>query len=464
MRAKLQLKVVRSIAKQLNEELRKIQYETIEMLGIKLKVAIDIIEATIKSDGAAGQKVIVNRWKYALTQQKIDRTIEDLKEWQQLFDPSWYLIMKGVDVQVDLELKMRRESVVGLQDPISSARSLRHALNPPSSANVPSLSLKEAVLESLNLRDIPFCSAQLGSRPDTKESLIVERINPLPGVNINDLHRDARDLARRLSHADALEFRLLSCKGYVHHHRMNPSRVQPDTFTMIFRAPAGYSQPRTLRRYLLEMRYTDSLSERFKLANDLARAVSYVHTFGFVHKNVRPETILLLKNDESSIRSAFLIGFDSFRMASGKTLRKGEAAWERCLYQHPQRIGSSPSEDYVMHHDIYSLGVCLLEIGLWESFVSYENNDIPLASDGNAPKQVRGSILEPDIAPILFQEQLLLLARGELRRRMGTKYSEIVVTCLTCLDPGNIDFGDESEFKDQDGIVVGVRYIEKVCF
>jgi len=38
-----------------------------------------------------------------------------------------------------------------------------------------------------------------------------------------------------------------------------------------------------------------------------------------------------------------------------------------------------------------------------------------------------------------------------------------VVTCLTCLDEGNDDFGGEEEYKeDKDGIQVGVRFIETV--
>jgi hypothetical protein len=45
---------------------------------------------------------------------------------------------------------------------------------------------------------------------------------------------------------------------------------------------------------------------------------------------------------------------------------------------------------------------------------------------------------------------------------MVTKYAEIAETCLTCLDPENADFGDATEFEDEDGICVGVRYIEKV--
>jgi hypothetical protein len=45
---------------------------------------------------------------------------------------------------------------------------------------------------------------------------------------------------------------------------------------------------------------------------------------------------------------------------------------------------------------------------------------------------------------------------------MGDKYTDIVVTCLTCLDESNTDFGDDSEFEDADGVLIGVRYIEKV--
>jgi hypothetical protein len=55
-----------------------------------------------------------------------------------------------------------------------------------------------------------------------------------------------------------------------------------------------------------------------------------------------------------------------------------------------------------------------------------------------------------------------MLARTKLPRRTGTNYAEIVETCLTCLDDDNIDFGDESEFVDEDGILVGVRYFGKV--
>jgi hypothetical protein len=45
---------------------------------------------------------------------------------------------------------------------------------------------------------------------------------------------------------------------------------------------------------------------------------------------------------------------------------------------------------------------------------------------------------------------------------MGDRYADIVETCLTCLDPDNADFGNDEAFEDEDGIIVGARYIEKV--
>jgi hypothetical protein len=42
---------------------------------------------------------------------------------------------------------------------------------------------------------------------------------------------------------------------------------------------------------------------------------------------------------------------------------------------------------------------------------------------------------------------------------VGSKYSNVVVSCLSCLDGENQGFGDES---DSDGMVIGVKYIKRV--
>lgn len=56
------------------------------------------------------------------------------------------------------------------------------------------------------------------------------------------------------------------------------------------------------------------------------------------------------------------------------------------------------------------------------------------------------------------------LAKDRLSIMMGEIYADIVTSCLTCLDKDNTGFGDESQFEDEDGILVGVRYIEKASF
>lgn len=116
-----------------------------------------------------------------------------------------------------------------------------------------------------------------------------------------------------------------------------------------------------------------------------------------------------------------------------------------------------------MQHDIYSLGVCLLEIVLWGSFLSYD----PTGSYRtlSALLEVPSTVSPPQISKWLLdggKVHLLSLAQTKVPLTMGDQYAEIVQTCLTCLDPDNADFGDETEFQDGDGIRVGARYIEKV--
>lgn len=54
------------------------------------------------------------------------------------------------------------------------------------------------------------------------------------------------------------------------------------------------------------------------------------------------------------------------------------------------------------------------------------------------------------------------LAGEILPRKMGRIYTGVVITCLTCLDKTENDFGLESELLDENGLLVGVRFIEKV--
>lgn len=108
-----------------------------------------------------------------------------------------------------------------------------------------------------------------------------------------------------------------------------------------------------------------------------------------------------------------------------------------------------------MRHDIYSLGVVLLEIGLWKSFVVYDEKD---ESGLPRPHDILGSI---DVSSgenagksaYNTKEVFETLAETELPSRLGKRYTEVVLRCLRCLDSGH---GADT---DAD---VSVRYIENI--
>ena len=117
-----------------------------------------------------------------------------------------------------------------------------------------------------------------------------------------------------------------------------------------------------------------------------------------------------------------------------------------------------------MQHDIYSLGVVLLEIGLNTSFTWPKwrddgvvewvpNTDIGFMDTVDPDSRSRASSLK---------RKFVKMAREKLPSLMGCKYTQVVVSCLTCLDRDNDGFGDQREFEDEDGLLVGVRFIERV--
>ncbi|CAK4033759.1 Hypothetical predicted protein [Lecanosticta acicola] len=133
----------------------------------------------------------------------------------------------------------------------------------------------------------------------------------------------------------------------------------------------------------------------------------------------------------------FLIGFEQVRSAEGIMCRRGDMDWNKNLYRQYARQGLSPEEKYSMQHEIYSLDVCMLEIGLWDSFLLYYPN---------------GRVKTPHAA-------LLGLSTEKLT---GDLYVEVAMNCLKCLNEDNMDIADEGEFDVAGGGAVGVRYIEKV--
>lgn len=212
----------------------------------------------------------------------------------------------------------------------------------------------------------------------------------------------------------------------------------------------------------MEGRNDHALNDCLDLAKRLASSVLFIHNAQLLHKNVRPETVLVFEGNSPAISDPFLVGFEKFRPIDHHTYRAGDTRWERNLYRHPRRQGLIVEEDFTIQHDVYSLGFYLLEIGLWTSFVLRKADAEQPVSN---PILGINSILElkdERKKAVEIKKTLVKMAEERLPNKMGRKYTEVVVACLTCLDKGAMILGEESDFIDEDGILVAVRYIEKV--
>ncbi|TGZ78794.1 hypothetical protein EX30DRAFT_397489 [Ascodesmis nigricans] len=303
-----------------------------------------------------------------------------------------------------------------------------------------------------------------------------------------------------------------------------------------------------------------SLGARLRLAKQLARSVAFVHACNMVHKKIRPECVLVFQSVNSphrihrsqsepvhhrhqnrfsqqnnnnnnnnnnqlatnptstaevdTIGTPFLIGFESTRRTNTATLLSPppassplspafdpqDAKWHRTLYQHPRRRGTHPDERYSIDHDMYSLGVCLLELGLWTSFVvraPNRNSNAPgpvlveegidgivtgrpgAVASGLTPtaRSSTGLALPPPPSPPkvplgattatgpgmglgmetresadAVRNALILVARRRLPAVVGERYTDVVVTCLEGFGGG----------EEGDGVEKGVLFIEMV--
>lgn len=440
----------------MDETHQRVQAQILDILVSKLKAALSRMQNIIRSSDDQTAVMRVQKLRYVLCKDGLDKSLHELAAWQDIFDPSWFLTMRAANSQIDLALSSTDEESKNIA--IRSANHVRDALK-PETENRTSIFLPSKGLESARILDVPLSSVKLAQRPGSTKWLILDTaVMPL-NADPSTFVRDVRDIARKLRYWNPSTFHLFECSGVV--KNFQPSYEAQGSFTFIFKLPNGFGSAHSLRAVLYDKQPNHSLSERLHIARGLARAVSYVHNLGFVHKNIRPETILLLRDQESSLGSPYLVGFEAFRSADGRTMKRGDTTWNLNLYRHPDRQGEMPIEDYSMQHDIYSLGVCLLELGLFESFVIYDDQDTP----ASAPTILNLNSHDSQTGqPTMTKECLVELARKRLPSRMGTRYSDVTITCLTCLDSENQDFGDRLEFEDEDGILVSVRYIEKVSF
>lgn len=445
-------------------------------LDILLRKALSRLTKTLETALAAledniDRKGNIKKWRYTLYgRSELKRDLQKVEKDQLLFYRSvqWSVLSSGSAVYACLT----EEQQEGNQS-LARVKQLKDAINlrmTGSDAKIPKMLIDEDGIPSGTYKPIPHSEAVVmrieSGNTDIPTALIEQR----PYVEAET--RKIRDIALILSRTDE-SMAILPCKGF-----MTKPKAKPSRFELVFPLPHGTSQPRTLRDMLLGEESRSgvpfSLTWRLKLGVRLATAIMYVHTSGLVHKNIRPENIILLKShdegqDEDRAAKAkdggalFLVGFEFARKDDEASARIGDEIWWKNIYRHPERQGVHPEKDFSMLHDIYSLGVILLEIALWRSMVIQEidhiTKEVQFIVNRDAVKlndKTSGRLKSPEDIKKAFVDK----TKNFVSLVFGDKYQDIVLMCLRCLDKGGLK--DIENAKDQDGISLGMAYIERI--
>lgn len=284
--------------------------------------------------------------------------------------------------------------------------------------------------------------------------------------DITELKTNIYGMVRMLKSADSRQMSILKCSGvYPALSETNPC------FELEYSVPPHLDCPRSLRDLLTDESAAKlhPLNHRFRLATHLATSILYVHSGQFVHKMIKPENIIVMTNaNDPPIRQfphvlgwPFLVGFERSRPASGLSGRYGEGKWEDCLYQHPSRWGITAEEAFTMFHDIYSLGVVLLEIGLWEPFVRWnevrQHYEYHQYLDDIFQESAITGRIHRKAAKV--KDRLVEMATTWLAPSMGDTYAGVVVTCLEVLEGGIVRLEDFDRVNDEEVCTAYIKYV-----
>ncbi|KAL8939513.1 MAG: hypothetical protein Q9216_003319 [Gyalolechia sp. 2 TL-2023] len=164
-----------------------------------------------------------------------------------------------------------------------------------------------------------------------------------------------------------------------------------------------------------------SLEDRFRLAFNLASSLLHLHAKKLFHRNINSRNIVFFINHDTEmsgtakpwkrgiIRRPFLTAFDQ---CSEDVLGELEESFISSIYRHPDYERGQRSR-FKPFHDIYSLGLILLEIGLW----------MPISK-----------LWKTRYTRSQFKHRLQTIYTKKLAGKCGTKYMNVVEFCLKADD------------------------------
>ena len=236
------------------------------------------------------------------------------------------------------------------------------------------------------------------------------------------------DILRKVQGAPEEErFRVLPCIGFFQDHNSS-------TCGLIYEYPSPNSLERSitlqsaLKKSKDQPELQPSLEMRFELANILASSVLQFHKVSWLQKSINSFNVAFFHARSETwsehLDSPVFLGYSYSRSRDTRTFTEGpDQNKEHSEYQHPHY--REKGFRYRAEYDYYSLGLLLLEIGVWEPF-----EDWKLSSQRG--KSLLDKILE-EVVP-------------RLRVSMGSRYQFIVERCLRGEFDGDGASSDEAQY------------------
>jgi hypothetical protein len=319
-------------------------------------------------------------WKWALFKQR--RLLFVLKEFK-----SWNTMLKDL-VPITLaggKTASRRQSIplslLASEDDakvlgLPSHTQLRELVDGDGLLSIEALELPDCLLETPQneaselLRGNIWKAANDKSKFDIQESVLVEyKTFEVASHRSSSEDRSSQavsksiiELANLLNSSGESDLGTLPFKGLL-------NQVDLGRIAFVFDYPHGSreSSPISLHDIMTAPSNNNvSLTDRFKIAHMITKSVWTLHTEGWVHKSIRSHSIVFFSEQGKPMayEKPCLVDFAYSRPAGDRTSWTFDDSPDRNIYRHPDRQGP-PRASFSKIHDIYALGIVLLEIGLW---------------------------------------------------------------------------------------------------
>ncbi|CAD6564902.1 MAG: hypothetical protein ASARMPREDX12_004493 [Alectoria sarmentosa] len=162
------------------------------------------------------------------------------------------------------------------------------------------------------------------------------------------------------------------------------------------------------------------LEDRFRLAFRLALSLLHIHAKGISHRNINSSNVVFVNEvrptdansmpwKEGAIRHPLLTSFDT---CAEDTRAPHQESFISSIYRHPM-AESGKRTAYKPAYDIYSLGLILLEVGLW----------MPIHQLWKAKYSLQ-----------TFKARLQTVYSKKLAGKCGNRYMRVVEYCLSSAD------------------------------